>query len=58
MLVIVILQTRVAHNNTIEKLMAITPQAKVASNNVLEESLIDTSVRSQLNDPTKTLTNS
>lgn len=38
--------------------MTVIPQTKIANNSILEKSLVDFSMKNQLDDPTKTLKNS
>lgn len=52
-LVVIILQLRIARNDITEKLFAVILQAKIASNDALEENLVDFLVRSQLNSSAK-----
>lgn len=56
MLVMVIPQTKVVGNDTMEKPRVVKPQPKVVGNNISEESLVDVLVRSQLDCPAKTVT--
>lgn len=52
----VIPQPGIADNNTTEKPVAVTLQLKVAGNNALKKSLVGPLVKSQLDGPTKILT--
>lgn len=56
MLVVVILQPKIANNNITEKPMVITMQSKVVDNNILKEGLINLLIKNQLNSLVKTFT--
>lgn len=49
-------QPKIASNNAMEKSVIVILQLKFASNNAFKESLVDLSIKNQLDSPAKTFT--